>query len=141
MVRTRTYRADDEEALVALWQTCELTRPWNDPRKDIARKLAVQADGLMVAELDGSLVGAVMVGYDGHRGAINYLAVDPDCRRRGVGRSLMAAAERWLTDRGCPKINLDVRTGNRDVLGFYRRLGYDVDDVVPVSKRLIDDSR
>jgi ribosomal protein S18 acetylase RimI-like enzyme len=140
-VRIRAYRAADEEALVALWQACELTRPWNDPRTDVARKLAVQADGLMLAELDGALVGAVMVGYDGHRGAINYLAVDPARQRSGVGQALMAAAERWLTDRGCPKINLHVRTGNRDVLGFYRRLGYDVDDVVPLSKRLIDDSR
>jgi ribosomal protein S18 acetylase RimI-like enzyme len=82
------------------------------------------------------IVGSVMAGYEGHRGWINYLAVLPECRRRGVGRALMAEAERLLRAAGCPKINLQVRAGNAEVLGFYRAIGFAVDEVVSLGKRL-----
>ncbi|HLL12907.1 MAG TPA: GNAT family acetyltransferase [Rubrivivax sp.] len=136
----RSYQRGDEEEVVALWQACELTRPWNDPRRDIARKLDVQTGPFLVAEAHGALVGTVMVGYDGHRGWINYLAVDPTRRGQGIGRALMAHAERELTSLGCPKLNLQVRSGNRQVLAFYQRLGYLQDDVVSLGKRLITDN-
>ena len=135
----RPYQPADEAAVVALWDRCNLTRPWNDPRKDVRRKLAVQPDLFLVGELDGAVVGTVMVGYDGHRGWINYLGVDPDCRRRGVGRALMAEAERLLRLEGCPKINLQVRTRNTEVIEFYRRVGFAVDDVVSMGRRLEHD--
>jgi ribosomal protein S18 acetylase RimI-like enzyme len=135
----RPFHPADESAVVALWARCGLTRPWNDPHKDIVRKLAVRPDLFLVAEADGSLIGTVMVGYDGHRGWINYLGVDPDCRRRGVGRALMAEAERLLRLEGCPKINLQVRTGNTEVIEFYRRIGYLMDDVVSMGRRLEHD--
>jgi ribosomal protein S18 acetylase RimI-like enzyme len=135
----RPYRPADEDSVVALWVRCDLARPWNDPRKDIRRKLAVRADLFLVGELDGAVVGTVMVGYDGHRGWINYLGVDPACRRRGLGRALMAEAERLLRQAGCPKINLQVRTSNAEAIEFYRRIGFALDDVVSLGKRLEHD--
>lgn len=135
----RPFDVDDEDDLIALWQRCELTRPWNDPRKDIRRKLAVQPELLLVALEGDRLVGSVMVGYEGHRGWINYLAVAPDLRRRGLGRELMAEAERRLLALGCPKVNLQVRAGNEAVVAFYERLGYSLDHTVGLGKRLIVD--
>ncbi len=132
----RAFREEDTEAVVALWQACDLTRPWNDPRKDIARKLSVQREWFLVAVEDDTIVGSVMAGYDGHRGWVNYLAVDPAHRRGGLGRELMAEAERLLGEAGCPKINLQVRGTNEAALGFYDRLGYTRDDVVSLGRRL-----
>ena len=136
----RPFHEDDTEAVVALWEESDLTRPWNDPRKDIARKLAVRPDLFLVAELDGAVIGTVMVGYDGHRGWINYLAVEPDRRGEGHGRALMAEVERRLAAIGCPKVNLQVRDTNSAVLEFYARLGYAVDAAVSMGKRLESDA-
>ena len=108
-VTIRTFRGEDSAAVVELWRACDLVRPWNDPHRDIARKVAHSAEGFLVAELGGRLVGAVMAGYDGHRGWINYLAVDPAVQRRGIARALVAEAERRLRAAGRPKINLQVR--------------------------------
>jgi ribosomal protein S18 acetylase RimI-like enzyme len=132
----RPYRPADEAALISLWQACGLLRPQNNPRKDIARKLRVNPEWLLVGETDGRIVAAVMAGYEGHRGWINYLAVDPARRRTGLGRAMMAEAERLLRAAGCPKINLQVRTSNRDVVAFYQWLGFAVDDTVSLGKRL-----
>ena len=87
----------------------------------------------------GQLIGSVMVGYEGHRGWINYLAVHPDRRRQGLGRHLMAQAESRLRDLGCPKVNLQVRQSNESATEFYQRIGYAVDDVISLGKRLEDD--
>ena len=135
----RPYRESDETAVIALWQACDLVRPWNDPRKDIARKLQVNREWFLVAERETRIVGSVMAGYEGHRGWINYLAVDPAAQRCGLGRALMAEAERLLRAAGCPKINLQVRSTNAAVLAFYRRLGFAVDDVVSLGRRLETD--
>jgi ribosomal protein S18 acetylase RimI-like enzyme len=135
----RPFVRSDQEAVVRLWAQCGLTRSWNDPRKDIARKLAVRPDLFLVGVVSGELVASVMVGYDGHRGWINYLAVAPTLRRQGLGRKLMAEAERLLKAEGCPKINLQVRSTNTEALEFYRRIGYGVDEVVSLGKRLIAD--
>ena len=135
----RPFNPEDEPAVVALWERCGLTRPWNDPRKDIRRKLQVRPDLFLVGVLDGVIVGSVMAGYEGHRGSINYLAVAPELRRQGLGRALMAEAERLLRQCGCPKINLQVRTSNETVIGFYRQLGFAVDEVVGLGKRLEHD--
>lgn len=124
---------------MALWRQCDLLRPWNDPAKDIRRKLAVRPDLFMVGVVDGNVVASVMAGYEGHRGWLNYLAVAPEHRRRGYGRALVAEAERLLLEAGCPKINLQVRSANRAVIEFYRRLGYAVDEVVSMGKRLEPD--
>lgn len=132
----RVFRSDDEPQVVALWERCGLVVPWNRPADDIAKKLAFQPELFFVAEDAGRIVGSVMAGYEGHRGWINYLAVLPERRRDGLGRALMRFAEERLCALGCPKINLQVRGTNRDVLRFYERLGYRVDDTVSLGKRL-----
>jgi ribosomal protein S18 acetylase RimI-like enzyme len=137
----RPYLAADREPLVELWRRCELIRPWNNPYRDIERKLARDGENLLVLEENGELVGSVMVGYDGHRGWVNYLAVSPDCRGRGLGRMLMAHAEERLRALGCAKVNLQVRASNNAVIQFYLRMGYAVDDVVSLGLRLENDQR
>ena len=125
---------------MALWQACGLTRPWNDPVQDIRRKWAIQPEGLVVLVADdGALVASVMVGYEGHRGWINYLAVAPSHQRQGLGRMLMDWARGWLLAQGCPKINLQIRRDNLAALGFYRALGYTEDAVLSLGQRLIED--
>ena len=138
-MRIRPFEAADEDAVVSLWERCGLTRPWNDPRRDIARKRRVQPELFLVGERDGRVVATAMAGYEGHRGWVNYLAVEPASRGAGLGRSLMAEVERLLLERGCPKLNLQVRGENAAAIGFYRALGYAVDDVVSLGKRLVRD--
>ena len=135
----RAFRPSDEAAVIALWQEAGLTRPWNDPHADIARKLSAQPELFLVSEVDGRLVGTAMVGFDGHRGWAYYLAVASAHRKQHIGRALMSEAERLLAERGCPKLNLLVRSSNADVVAFYARLGYVQDDVVSLGKRLIHD--
>jgi ribosomal protein S18 acetylase RimI-like enzyme len=135
----RPYKPQDEEAVVQLWRDCGLVVPWNDPHRDIRRKLKVQPEMFLVAESDGRIIASVMVGYDGHRGWVNYLAVHPDHRRQGIGKRMMEEAEIHLRSAGCPKINLQVRTKNVAVLEFYKRIGYLTDDVVSLGKRLEPD--
>lgn len=143
-IEVRAYAAADEAEVIALWESCGLTRPWNDPRRDIARKQTVQRELFVVGTLGGApgspIVASAMAGYDGHRGWINYLAVSPAHRRQGIGEGLMRHVEQALESMGCPKLNLQVRATNTDVLAFYRRLGYQQDDVVSFGKRLISDT-
>lgn len=138
-MRIRAYRAADEAALIELWVACGLTRPWNDPARDIARKLADSPELLLVGEDEGQLVGSVMAGYDGHRGWINYLAVQPSRQGSGLGRELMDAAEARLRARGCAKINLQVRDGNDAARAFYEAIGYELEPIVSYGKRLVSD--
>jgi ribosomal protein S18 acetylase RimI-like enzyme len=138
-VLVRVFDPADAEAVVALWERAGLTRPWNDPRRDIARKQTVQPDLFLVAEVAGNVAGTAMFGYDGHRGWVNYLATDPGHRRRGIATALMAEGERLLTALGCPKLSLQMRSGNADAAAFYLALGYAEDDVVCYGKRLIAD--
>jgi len=139
-MQIRSFAPSDSEAVIALWHEVGLTRPWNDPAKDIERKLSTQPELFLVAEAEGMLVGTAMVGYDGHRGWVHYLAVSPSLQGGGLGRELMDEAERLLIERDCPKINLMVRTGNDRVIGFYEALGYGTDEVALLSKRLIPDA-
>jgi len=135
----RPFAASDQDAVVTLWGQCGLVRPWNDPRRDIARKLEVQPELFLVGTLGAQVIATVMAGYDGHRGWINYLAVAPDYQRRGFARLLVIEVERRLLAVGCPKINLQVRSSNSGVLEFYRRIGYVQDDVVSMGKRIVSD--
>ena len=126
----------DEPQVVDLWEGCRLVRPWNDPRKDIARKLAVQRELFLVGVAGDRVVATVMAGYEGHRGWINYLAVDPTSRRQGLARALMAAAEDRLRALGCAKINLLIRADNREAIAFYNRIGFAEDATISMGKRL-----
>lgn len=138
-MRIREFVELDTEEVVALWRAAGLVRPWNDPHRDITRKLAVQRELFLVGEVDGVVVATAMAGYDGHRGWINYLAVEPAHQGLGYGRLLMAEVEARLTAVGCPKLNLQVRSDNTDALSFYAALGYSVDAAVSLGKRLIPD--
>ena len=132
----RPFQTEDEDALVALWKMCELTVPWNNPHKDIARKLQVQPELFLVGILDSSLIATVMGGYEGHRGWINYLAVHSDFQGKGYGQEIMNSVETGLREMGCPKINLQIRTGNNKIASFYQKLGFTNDHVVSMGKRL-----
>jgi ribosomal protein S18 acetylase RimI-like enzyme len=110
--------------VIALWQRCGLTRPWNDPAADIALARNGQNAAVLVGRDSSGIVASVLVGYDGHRGWVYYVAVDPDCRHKGYGRIIMDAAEEWLRTRGIEKMQLMVRPDNPEVHAFYRSLGY-----------------
>lgn len=139
-LKIRPFALPDSETVIAVWEACQMTVPWNDPHKDIARKMQVNPELFLVAEgVDGRILGTVMGGYEGHRGWINYLAVSPDCQGQGIGRALMGEVEAKLAALGCAKINLQVRSSNRAVIQFYGHLGYHIDDVISLGKRLIRD--
>ncbi|MCP4487974.1 MAG: GNAT family acetyltransferase [Gammaproteobacteria bacterium] len=135
----RQFRDGDESAVVRLWQDCELVVPWNDPQKDIQRKLDAGVELFLVGELEEKLIASVMGGYDGHRGWIYYLAVAPMFRKRGFAQTMMAEIESRLLALGCAKINLMVRNTNTEVIEFYNTLGYALDKSVGMGKRLIAD--
>jgi ribosomal protein S18 acetylase RimI-like enzyme len=135
----RPFAPNDEASVVQLWNACGLTVPWNDPHRDIQRKLKMQPEMFLVGCLDGQIIATVMAGYDGHRGWINYLAVHPRRRRSGIGRRMMDEAEKRLRAAECPKINLQVRSTNAEVIAFYDRIGFKQDDVVSFGKRLEPD--
>lgn len=131
---------NDRNKLVSLWIECGLTRPWNDPGKDIDRKLADSPSQFLVMENEKlEIVGSVMFGYDGHRGTIYYLAVHPGCQGSGAGSMLMKAAEEQLHKLGCPKVNVMIRTTNLKVIGFYESLEYEHNAVQVMGKRLVED--
>jgi ribosomal protein S18 acetylase RimI-like enzyme len=154
-VRIRPFEEPDRDEVIGLWHRAGLVRPWNDPDRDIDRKLADSPWGLLVGVLDAAagapapagtaaapIVATMMVGYDGHRGSVFYLAVDPDHQGRGIGSALMAHAEALLLERGCPKLNISVRAGNLGVIGFYERRGYRLEDdsyAVTLGLRLVHD--
>ena len=124
------------EAAVALWEECGLTRPWNDPWADLDRALTGPSSTVLAAVEGRALVGTAMVGHDGHRGWVYYLAVSPRAQRQGLGRSLMEAAEAWVLAQGIPKLMLMVRDDNQAALAFYDGLGYRTETVSTLGRRL-----
>jgi len=138
-MKIRTFEEQDKNEVIALWRECGLVVPQNDPAKDIERKLKVDPELFLVGLDENSIVATVMGGYEGHRGWINYLAVKPSEQRKGYGQAIMQAVKRLLKQRGCPKINLQVRTTNSAVIAFYAAIGYGNDNVVGLGKRLEHD--
>lgn len=129
-----------KDDVVKLWRECGLVAPQNDPVKDIERKLKVDPELFLIGVVDDVIVSTVMGGYEGHRGWINYLAVKPSQQRKGYGQAIMQAVEALLSQKGCPKINLQVRSTNKSVIEFYSAIGYGDDNVVGLGKRLENDS-
>ena len=121
---------------VSLWQECGLTRPWNDPDEDLRRAMSGRNSTVLACQREGELLATAMVGHDGHRGWVYYLAVRQDERQHGLGRALMRSCEAWVMARGVPKLQLMVRTGNEPAILFYARLGYEENDVVVLGRRL-----
>lgn len=139
MVEIREYIGLYEQQVIDLWMKCHLVASFNNPQRDIQRKLKVDRDLFLVGILDNKIIATVMGGYEGHRGWINYLAVDPAYQRNGYGRLIMEAIEQRIRSKGCPKINLQVRARNKAVIQFYRSLGYTEDHVIGLGKRLEED--
>ena len=135
----RPYQLRDETSVIKLWRICGLIVPWNNPYNDIIRKLDIQPELFLVGLKDRVLISTVMGGYEGHRGWINYLAVHPDFQKRGYGSQILKEVEEELKNKGCPKINLMIRKGNNKVIDFYQKLGYSVEDVTSMGKRIKDD--
>jgi ribosomal protein S18 acetylase RimI-like enzyme len=139
MLEIRPFGDADEIAVIEIWHRCGLTVPWNDPARDIERKRHVQPELFLVGTVDGVVVASAMGGYDGHRGWVNYLATDPDRRFKGYGKQIMNELENRLLESGCPKLNLQVRSSNETAIAFYESIGYKLDEVVSMGKRLIPD--
>ncbi len=135
----RQYSPEDQKAVIELWQKCNLTRPWNNPRLDIERKLKVNPELFLVGLAENRVIATAMGGYEGHRGWVNYLAVDPEYQRKGLGQQIMKATEDKLLAIGCPKINLQIRMDNLSAVALYKSIGYKTDDVISMGKRLIED--
>lgn len=139
-MKIREFREKDREPVISLWRECALVVPQNDPAKDIDRKLAVDPDLFLVGCDESGVIATVMGGYEGHRGWINYLAVKPSLQRKGLGQAMMRAVEARIKNRGCPKINLQVRAHNTGVIAFYEAIGYGRDEVIGLGKRLASDT-
>ena len=137
----RPYQDRDEKNVIELWHNCNLVVPWNNPKLDIERKLKVNLDLFLVGLIEGKVVATVMGGYEGHRGWINYLAVSPEIRQKGVGQQMVEEVEAKLRKLGCPKINVQIRSSNKGVIEFYGKVGFSVDDVISMGKRLADDQK
>ena len=135
----KQYKKEYQDQVVDLWTACGLVMPWNNPVKDIQRKLDKDPELFLVGTIDGILVSSVMGGYEGHRGWINYLAVKPELQKAGYGRQMVQAMESRMTALGCPKINLQIRSSNKAVIAFYESLGYKNDHVTSLGKRLVRD--
>lgn len=132
----RPYHPTDEEQVIKLWQECGLVVPQNNPQRDISLKLQVQPELFLVGLVASEVVATIMAGYEGHRGWLNYLAVAPELQRQGVGRRMVEAATARLEAMGCPKINLQIRASNTAVIEFYKRIGFTMENVVSMGKRL-----
>jgi ribosomal protein S18 acetylase RimI-like enzyme len=137
-VDIRELRATDREAAIELWEQAGLTRPWNDPARDFDRALGGPTSTVLGAVHGGAAVATVMVGHDGHRGWVYYLAVAHERRHGGLGRRMMREAERWLRERGAVKLQLMVRDDNPAALGFYQRLGYEDAETTVLARWLVD---
>ncbi len=136
----RKFRKTDTETVIKLWKQCKLIVTWNDPFKDINRKLSIKDNLFIIGEMNKQIIASAMAGYDGHRGYIYYLAVLPEYQKKGIGSSLLSIVEKKLLQLGCPKINLFVRNTNIRVKAFYRMNDYEIQDSQIYGKRLIEDN-
>lgn len=138
MTAFREIEDRDVQRVVKLWQACGLTRAWNDPYRDISFAREGQHSTILVCETGGEIIASVMAGHDGHRGMLYYVAVDPSHQRKGLGKRAVRAAEAWLGQQGVWKVNLLVRSENEAVKGFYEALGYEVNPVMCMARRIAD---
>ena len=138
-MKTSEFTDDQSDKVIALWRKYCVTRSWNNPQKDLDRKNNDKNGQSLIGQIDEVLMASIMIGYDGHRGSVNYFAAGPDFLGAGFGKILKAVAEQLLLSIGCPKVNFCVRTYNNKVVEFYRQLGYAIEPVHLLGKRLIKD--
>ena len=138
-MKVKVYEKTDQDEVISLWSLCGLVVSQNNPANDIERKLNVDPDLFLVGVSGNEIVATVMGGYEGHRGWINYLAVKPTQQRKGYGEQMMLKIESLLKVKGCPKVNLQVRETNKNILAFYKAIGYDNDNVIGLGKRIVKD--
>lgn len=136
----RSFNSGDRNSIVQLWKDCGLVVPWNNPQLDIERKSEDNPEEILVGLINDDVVASAIVGYDGHRGWVYYLAVHPQHQRKGLGNQIMKYAENHLLKSGCPKINIMVRMTNLNVIKFYESIGYKKENIVTLGKRLIPDN-
>ncbi|MGI9482687.1 MAG: GNAT family acetyltransferase [Hyphomicrobiales bacterium] len=134
----RPIEDGDVDAVISLWERCGLTRPWNEPLRDVEFARGEKNSDILVGEINGELIASVMVGHDGHRGVVYYLSVEPDLQGKGLGHQVMRKAEDWLKERGVWKLNLMMRAENARVRAFYESLGYEVEERLNMARRLLD---
>ena len=139
MIAFRPIEDRDVEAVIALWRDCGLLRTWNDPGDDIAFARGKANSEILVGVIEGTVAASVMVGHDGHRGMLYYVAVAPRFQERGFGKRAVREAEAWLKDRRVRKINILVRSENAKVRGFYEKLGYEIGDVWCMGRRILEE--
>ena len=135
----RQFVPNDTNRVIFIWEQCDLVRNWNNPNFDIQRKLNFQKELFFVGLLNDEIIATAMFGYDGHRGWLNYFAVLPNFQKRGFGKQLMTFGEMALIEKGCPKLNLQIRNDNTKAINFYKKVGYKEDAAVSFGKRLIED--
>jgi ribosomal protein S18 acetylase RimI-like enzyme len=135
----RQFVPNDTNRVIFIWEQCDLVRSWNNPNFDIQRKLNFQKELFFVGLLNDEIIATAMFGYDGHRGWLNYFAVLPNFQKRGFGKKLMTFGEMALIEKGCPKLNLQIRNDNTKAINFYQKVGYREDAAVSFGKRLIED--
>ena len=135
----RQFVPNDTNRVIFIWEQCDLVRSWNNPNFDIQRKLNFQKELFFVGLLNDEIIATAMFGYDGHRGWLNYFAVLPNFQKRGFGKQLMTFGEMALIEKGCPKLNLQIRNDNTKAINFYKKVGYKEDAAVSFGKRLIED--
>ena len=139
-ISIRPYQKNDEYEVVKLWKVCKLTVAWNNPHKDISRKMKEHPELFLVGIIESSIYASIMGGYDGHRGWINYLAVHPRYQNLGFGKLMIENVESKLKKMGCPKINLHIRNSNKKMITFYEKHGYIEEQAISMGKRLEKDS-
>ena len=135
----RQFVPNDTNRVIFIWEQCDLVRSWNNPNFDMQRKLNFQKELFFVGLLNDEIIATAMFGYDGHRGWLNYFAVLPNFQKRGFGKKLMTFGEMALIEKGCPKLNLQIRNDNTKAINFYQKVGYKEDAAVSFGKRLIED--
>jgi ribosomal protein S18 acetylase RimI-like enzyme len=138
-MQIKPYTSEYEQDVIELWERCGLTKPWNNPKLDIERKISDNPELFLIGLIDGRVIASAMGGYEGHRGWVYYLAVAPEYQRQGLGRQIMSALEARLLEKGCPKINLQIRGNNNEAMAFYDKIGYKIEDRISMGKRLIED--
>ncbi|MFW5872416.1 MAG: GNAT family acetyltransferase [bacterium] len=139
ILKIRAYNFKDEKNVISLWEQCSLLTVSNNPKLDIERKCEEDIDLFFVGEVENEVIATCMAGFDGHRGWIYYLAVHPGYQGNGFGREIVKHAEDSLKNRGCPKIDLMVRDTNRNVIEFYKKIGFSQEPVIVMGKRLTKD--